>query len=169
MSKRKAMYTVLGVIGALVVLLGGVGMAYAQGLQPPAGNRPFYGSGTCGCGGGVAGGPTWGMGGFSLVDATATATGLTVDQVIAALQEGKTFAQIAEEAGVDPQAIVDAFLADREAELAQAVADGRLTQEQADQMLAEMAEHVSARMELAWTPRSFGGGRMGRRADGRRG
>lgn len=176
MSKHKAMYAMLGVVGAVVLLLGAVGVAYAQGPQPPAGNGPSYGcsgcgyaGGTCGYGGGVAGGPIWGMEGFSLVDATATATGLPVDQVIAALQEGKTFAQIAEESGVDPQAIVDVFLADREAELAQAVAEGRITQEQADQMLAEMAEHVSARLDLAWTPRSFGGGRMGTSAFGRRG
>jgi len=113
----------------------------------------------------MGGGWMWGMRGFSLVDATAEATGLTVDEVIAALQEGQTFAQIATEHGVDPQAIVDAFLADRKAALEQAVADGRLTQEQADQMLKEMAEHVSARLEQAWSPR-LGGGRMGRGGSG---
>jgi len=157
LKKHKALYAVLGIVGALVVLLGSVGVAHAQGPQPPVGSCLFYSGGTCGCAGGMVGGSSWGMGGFSLVDATAEATGLTVDQVIAALQEGKTFAQIAQEAGVAQQAIVDAFLADREAALVQAVADGRLTQEQADQMLAEMAEHVSERLNQTWTPRSFGG------------
>jgi uncharacterized protein (DUF433 family) len=166
MLKRKSLYVVLGAVSLLAVLLGAVGVAYAQGPQPPLDDRPFCNSGSCDCGGRMAGGLSFGMHGFSLVDATAEATGLTVDEVIAALQEGQTFAQIAEEQDVDPQAIVDAFLADRKAVLEQAVADGRLTQEQADEMLAEMTEHVSEHLEQTWTPRTFGGGRMGRSGSG---
>jgi len=162
MLKRKSLYVVLGIGSLLAVLLGAVGVAYAQGPQPPLDDRPFCNDGSCDCDGRMAGGLSFGMRGFSLVDATAEATGLTVDEVIAALQEGQTFAQIAEEQGVDLQAIVDAFLADRQAALEQAVADGRLTQEQADEMLAEMTEHVSEHLEETWTPRAFGGGRMGR-------
>ena len=158
MLKHKRLYVALGIVGALVVLAGTVGVAYAQGPQPPVDDCP------CGCGDGgrMGGGPGWGMQGSSLVDATAEATGLPVDEVIAALQEGQTFAQIAEAQGVDPQAIVDAFLADRKAALEQAMADGRLTQEQADRMLEEMTEHVSERLAQAWSPRFFGDGRMGR-------
>lgn len=166
MLKRKSLYVVLGAVSLLVVLLGAVGVAYAQGPQPPLDDRPFCDSGLCDCGSRMAGGLSFGMRGFSLVDATAEATGLTVDEVIAALQDGQTFAQIAEEQDVDPQAIVDAFLADRQAALEQAVADGRLTREQADEMLAEMTEHVSVRMEQTWTPRAFGGGRMGQSGSG---
>jgi hypothetical protein len=167
MSKRRGLFVALGTVGALLVLLGTVGVAYAQGPQPPADSRPFFGGGPCGYAGPMGGGWGWGMRGFSLVDATAEATGLTVDEVIAALQEGQTFAQIAEAQGVDPQAIVDAFLADREAALAEAVDEGRLTQEQADQMLEQMAEHVSEHLEQPWTPRSFSGDRMGRGRFGR--
>ena len=162
MLKRKSLYVVLGIVSLLAVLLGAVGVAYAQGPQPPLDDRPFCNDGSCDCDGQMVGGLSFGMRGFSLVDATAEATGLTVDEVIAALQEGQTFAQIAEDQGVEPQAIVDAFLADRQAALEQAVADGRLTQEQADEMLAEMTEHVSERLDETWTPQSFGGGRMGR-------
>jgi len=162
MSKHKGLYVALGLVGALVVLLGAVGVAYAQGPQPPVGDRPFYGSESCDCAGQTARGWGWGRRGFSLVDATAEVTGLTEDEVIAALQEGQTFAQIAEAQGVDSQALVDAFLADREAALEQAVTDGRLTQEQADWMLDEMAEHVSERLTQPWTPHSFGASRMGR-------
>jgi hypothetical protein len=167
MLKRKGLYAALGTVGALLILLGTVGVAYAQGPQPPTDNRPFFGGGPCGYAGQMGGGWSWGRHGFSLVDATTEATGLTVDEVIAALQEDQTFAQIAEAQGVDPQAIVDVFLADREAALAEAVDEGRLTQEQADQMLEEMAEHVSEHLEQPWTPRSFGGGRMGRGGFGR--
>jgi hypothetical protein len=103
----------------------------------------------------------WGKRGFSLVDAAAEVTGLTAEEVITALQEGETFAEIAEAEGVDPQAIADAFLAEREAALEEAVADDRLTEEQADRMLEQMTEHVSERLEESWMPHSFGGGRMG--------
>ncbi len=166
MSKHKGLYVALGLVGALVVLLGAVGVAYAQGPQPPVGDRPFYGSESCDRAGQTARGWGWGRRGFSLVDATAEVTGLTEDEVIAALQEGQTFAQIAEAQGVDSQALVDAFLADREAALEQAVTDGRLTQEQADWMLDEMAEHVSERLAQPWTPHSFGTGRTGRMGRG---
>jgi len=133
------------------------------------GDRLLYGSDTCdgsgahGHAGRIGGGRAWGMRGFSLVDATAEATGLTVDEVVAALQEGQTFAQIAGAQGVYPQAIVNGFLADREAALEEAVAEGRLTQEQAEWMLEEMSEHVSEHLEQPWTPRNSnsGGGRMG--------
>jgi hypothetical protein len=165
MLKHKGLYVALGTIGALAVLLGAVGVAYAQGPQPPVADRSSYGNDICD--GRMSGGWAWGMSGFSLVDATAEATGLTADEVIAALQEGQTFVQIAEAQGIDPQAIVDAFLADRKAALEQAVADGRLTQEQADRMLEEMGEHVSERLEQPWTPRSSGAGRQG--GSGRRG
>jgi hypothetical protein len=164
--KRKSLYVVLGIVSLLAVLLGAVGVAYAQGPQPPLDDRPFCNGGSCDCDGQMVGGLSSGMRGFSLVDATAEATDLTVDEVIAALQEGQTFAEIAQAQGVEPQAIVDAFLADRRAALEQAVADGRLTQEQADEMLAEMTEHVSERLDETWTPRTFGGGRMGRSGSG---
>ena len=168
MSKHKGLYVALGLAGALVVLLGAVDVAYAQGPQPPVGHHPFYCSDDCVHAGRTSGGWGWGRRGFSLVDAAAEATGLTEDEVIAALQEGQTFAQIAEAQGVDSQALVDAFLADREAALEQAVADGWLTQEQADWMLAEMTEHVSERVTQPWTPHSSGAGRMGHGGFGRR-
>ena len=160
MLKHKGLYVVLGIAGALVALLGTVGVAYAQGPQPPVDNRSFRNNDTYGYASPMGGG--WmGMRGYSLVDATAEATGLTVDEVIAELQAGQTFAQIATEQGVDPQAIVDAFVAERKATLDEAVADGRLTQEQVDQMLAEMTEHLSEQLDQTWTPGSFSNGGMG--------
>ena len=166
MLKRKGLYGVLGAVGVLVILFGAVGAVYAQGPRPPVDDRPLDEECPYYEGGGYAHGgwmrPGWGMGGFSLVDATAEATGLTADEVVAALQDGQTFAQIAEAQGVDPQAIVDAFLAERETRLEEAVDEGRLTQEQADEMLAEMAEHLTDRLDEEWTPHPFGG-RMGHR------
>ncbi|OQA12284.1 MAG: hypothetical protein BWY63_03771 [Chloroflexi bacterium ADurb.Bin360] len=100
----------------------------------------------------------WLTGGVSLVDATAQATGLTVAEVIAALQEGQTYADIATEAGVSPQAIVDVMLEVRAETLSQAVSEGRLTQEQADAMLATMATDLLAQVNAPWEARGAGSG-----------
>jgi len=100
----------------------------------------------------------WLTGGVSLVDATAQVTGLTVAEVIAALQEGQTYADIATEAGVSPQAIVDVMLEVRADALAQAVSEGRLTQEQADAMLATMATDLLAQVNAPWEAKGAGNG-----------
>ncbi|HEY77452.1 MAG TPA: hypothetical protein G4O00_14950 [Thermoflexia bacterium] len=172
MQKRKVLYAVLGVVGLLTILVVGVGAVYAQGPRPPVdatrdeecscGEEGGYGRGRW-----MRDGQERGMRGESLVEVTAEVTGLSKEEVVAALESGQTFAQIAEAQGVDPQAIVDAFIAEREEMLKEAVAEGRLTQEQADQMLDEMTEHLSERLDEPWTP--FGGtegwegrGRMGR-------
>ena len=138
MFNNKKLYVALGVLGALVILAGTVGVVYAQDPEPPEGHR-LFGESRMGSGRVPR---DRAMGGFSLVTATAETTGLTNEEVMEALQEGLTFAEIAEAEGVDTQAIIDSFLAQREAELTDAVADGRLTQEQADEMLSEMAEHI---------------------------
>jgi hypothetical protein len=170
MRKRVGLFGVVGIAAVLVVSLASTSMAYAQGPRPPKGGRTFGAGESFGCVGRCGDAALWqhgplgwamGMHGFSLVDATAEVTGLTVQEIVAALQDGQTLAEIAESQGVDPQAIVDAFLADREAALAEAVAEGRLTEEQAEQMLEEMAEHVAERLEESWAPPASGGGATG--------
>jgi hypothetical protein len=104
--------------------------------------------------GGFGGG--WMGGGLSLVAATAEATGTTVEDVVTALQAGETYADIAEDAGITLDAIVDTAIAARAAALSEAVESSRLTQEQADAMLAEMEEHLQEQLKGTWTP--YGGG-----------
>ena len=82
----------------------------------------------------------WRGSGVSLVDATAQATGMNVADVIAALQSGK--ADIGAEAGISLQEIVDVVIAARKETLDSAVAEGHISQTQADQMLEEMAAHL---------------------------
>ncbi len=123
----------------------------AQQGQPPA-QAPQYGGGY-----GRRGGGGWMGGGVSLVEATAEATGLTVEEVVAALQGGQSFADIASGAGVSLQAIVDVAVTQRTEALAEAVAEGRFTQEQADTMLAAMAEHLLEKLNAEWTPGGAGG------------
>ena len=120
-------------------------MVGAQQGQPPA-EAPLYQGGR-----GHRGGSGWMGGGISLVEATAEATGLSTEDVSAALQGGQSFADIASGAGVSLQAIVDVAVAQRTEALAEAVTEGRFTQEQADSMLASMAEHLLEKLNAEWT------------------
>jgi Spy/CpxP family protein refolding chaperone len=133
MSKRVMILVGVAVIASLLVLAGGA-VAFAQGSTPNPSQTPQpWGWGHMG--GGM-------MGGQSLVDIAAQVIGIDRTQVVTELRAGKTLAQIAEEHDVQPQAIADAFIAARRAWLQQLVTDGRLTQAQADQMLAMMTTHV---------------------------
>jgi predicted DNA-binding protein YlxM (UPF0122 family) len=164
--KNKTWVIVLGVSGALVLLLGGVGVAYAQWPQPPADGQSFFGEGRF-PGKGMLGGRFFGGGPMrggrfqdghqSLVTITAELTGLSEDEVIAALEDGQTFAEIAEAEGIDPQAIVDAAIAEAETRLQEAVDEGLLTEERMDQVLERLTEELPERLEQPWEP----GGPMG--------
>ena len=68
--------------------------------------------------------------------------GLTTDELRTRLQGGESLADIAEAEGVDVQAVVDAIVAEHDERLDQAVADGRITQEQADERAATLEEHA---------------------------
>jgi len=140
---------------AIVVLVASVLLAFplvagAQEGEPPA-EVPFFQGGR-----GQRGGHGWMGGGISLVEAAAEATGLAVEDVVAALQEGQSYADIASGAGVSLQAIVDVAVAQRAAALEEAVAEGRFTQEQADTMLASMAEHLLEQLNAEWTAGGMG-------------
>lgn len=69
--------------------------------------------------------------------------GMDVEDVIAALREGETLASLAEAAGVDPQAIVDALVAPALERIDEAVASGHLDEERAAQMKAAIVEKVT--------------------------
>lgn len=171
MLKNKKWYIVLGAVGALVLLLGGVGIAYAQGPQRPMDGQPLCGRGRF-PGGGMFGGRPFGGGPMrgspfqGLVEVTAEVTGLSEDEVVAALEDGQTFAEIAEAVGVDPQEIVDAAIAEAESRLEEAVDDGRLTEEQMDQMLERLAEDLPERLEQPWQPGGPMGGVFGQFGEG---
>jgi polyhydroxyalkanoate synthesis regulator phasin len=80
--------------------------------------------------------------GFAL-DQAAKALGITVDELRTELQSGKTLAEIASDHGIDVQKVIDALTAEAKAKLDDAVAAGRLTQEQADTRLQEMTDRLS--------------------------
>ncbi len=97
----------------------------------------------------------WGYG--ALLGVAADVLGITVDELVEELGQGKTLAEIATGRGVGPQAIVDAFAARVQEALARAVEAGRLTQEQADAILARVIEHVEWLIEHP-LPTGFGYG-----------
>jgi uncharacterized protein YidB (DUF937 family) len=74
----------------------------------------------------------------------AEALGLSEDDLRTALEGGQTLAEVAEEQGVDTQEVVDAIVTAQQERLDEAVADGDLTQEQADEIAANAEERVTA-------------------------
>ncbi len=88
-----------------------------------------------------------GLRGESLVAVAAEQLDVSEGDLIDLLQEGKSIAEVASEKGVDPQTIADAYLAQIQAKLADAVEDGNITQKQADAMLENMAEHIASQLE----------------------
>lgn len=138
------------VLGAIAVLITGV--AFAQddtptvpetGAPHPWGFGKAYGRG---------------MGGQVGLEAAAEALGMTVDEMETQLWGGKTLADLAEEKGIDLaelQASVEAAVqAEREtamrSAIEQALADGTITQENADWLLEGL--------EKGFLMRGFGAG-----------
>lgn len=95
-------------------------------------------------GGGRGGhdGPRGGRGGHGL-DAAATALGLSAGELRTELRDGSTLAEVATEQGVAVQAVIDAMVAELEAHLDEHVANGKLTQEEADAKLAKATEKIT--------------------------
>lgn len=170
-------------IASLVVLVAmavfGVGLAFAQGIGPwgPMGAMmQAWQAGTPvpGMGPGMMGGG-WGPGGMmdgdrgamhawmsqnagmhALVwDALADALGLTPEALQAELEAGQTLAEIVTAQGVTTTDLAAFMEAAMQAGLEQAVAEGALTQAQADQMLAQMAGRYG------WMVEHMAGGNLG--------
>jgi len=100
----------------------------------------------------------------------AAVVGIPFEDIQAALQEGETtLAQIAAEQGVDLDTLVDGLVAPAAVDLADKVADGALTQEEADERLAEITERVTERVQTVPGDHDGFRGRDGRRGPGRGG
>ncbi len=137
---------------SIVVLVVGVIGVSAVAAHPP------------GPGGG------WGMGGGfadSPIAIAAEQLGMEPDALLTELQAGKTVAELAEANGVSLDSIVDAVVAAHSERLATAVENGRITQEQADERLATMTEHLTERLSQPFEAgQGFGGRGFGGRGEG---
>ncbi|MBI2861405.1 MAG: hypothetical protein HYX89_01150 [Chloroflexi bacterium] len=95
------------------------------------------------------------------VQIAAQTLGMSVDDLQAQLQQGKSIADVAKEKGVDPQRIIDARVAKARDNVNQMVKDGKLTQAQADQAIQNLPDQVKRQVEAKGTgvaaPRGLGG------------
>ncbi|WP_205683860.1 coiled-coil domain-containing protein [Brevibacillus migulae] len=72
---------------------------------------------------------------------------LTAEQLREAMKAGQSLAELAQAQGVDVDDVIDLLTTQREEQLAQAVKDGKLTQEQADQKKANLEESIKKMVE----------------------
>ncbi len=80
--------------------------------------------------------------------AAAEALGMSEEGLRTALQaDGATLAGVAEDQGVAVGTLVQALVAAEQERIAEAVADGRLSQEEADERLADLEQRVTERVE----------------------
>jgi hypothetical protein len=126
----------------------------AEGFGPGMMGGGFFGPGSRSGAWGRGGHGIMGRAETSLIAVAAQAMDMTTEELLAELQDGKSIADVAAERGTDVQAIADAYVAERAAWLDELVAAERMTQAQADSMLAHMEEGV---LEHLSEPYPFGG------------
>jgi hypothetical protein len=141
---NKTRMLLLGSVAAFVLALGLIGttVASAQETTPdPEAPTAWLGGFGRGLFGGARGG------GWTMFDAAAEALGLSPVELFTELHDGQTLDEIAEAQGVDMDVVQNATNAARAAamreQIEQAVADGAMTQEQADWMLEGLEKGFS--------------------------
>ena len=96
---------------------------------------------------------------FPHLAAAASYLGLSESTLQAKLEKGRTLAQVADDEGKSVDGLIDALVADEKKELAHAVADGWLTQAQADQLLKRARQRFTDVVHGARPSRGPGFGR----------
>lgn len=135
--------------------------AVAAKLDEKRPARPGRHGGPGGPGGHHGRGPGGGM------DAAATAIGIEPQELFEAMRNGSTVAQVAQEHGVDVQVVIDAMVAEMNTHLDEEVAEGELTQEEADARKAEAVTRITEMVNNPMPERPEGGpkGRGGHHDD----
>ena len=82
--------------------------------------------------------------------------GITEDELWQAYAEGKSIADLAAEAGIDTQAIINALVAAETEFINSLVADGTITQDEANEWIAELPEYIKSYVEDSWDNIDFG-------------
>ncbi len=143
-----------GAVAAVAVLVVGLwfGVRTMSAQEPTVTPTPVpqgRGGGNCPCGLTPREAGRWGFRAYGQAEIVAEQLGMTVSELTAALKEGRSVADLAADKGVALETIIEAVMAPRREALAQQVADGKLTQEQADRMLAQMQENVTRQLQQA--------------------
>ena len=93
------------------------------------------------------------------IESAADAIGISVDDLVAELRGGATIAEVAGDNDVDAESVIDAIVATAGEHLADAVADGRLSDDEAAERLAGIEERAADMVNGEFEP----GVRRGRR------
>lgn len=93
------------------------------------------------------------------LDTAATTLGLSEDDLRTQLRDGKTLADIASAQGVSVDDLVAALVKAAQERIDQAVTDGKLTQERADELSKHLTERITARVNGERPERPAGGHR----------
>lgn len=117
----------------------------------------------------VCNGAGYGQGlGGGMDDAVTKLLGMTEEQIQAERQAGKSLVQIAAAKNIEEDALINAIMADKKADLDKMVADQKITQTQADQMLTQMKDRVKLMVNRTtvgppdWAGKGAGFGGQGR-------
>ncbi len=142
MTKKRLILLVSAALSVLLLAgLVGVAVASADEHDPPV---PFGRGGRHG----MMGSFGFGGGQWTMFDAAADTLGLTPKELFAELHGGKSMDEVAEEQGVELDALEEAMQAAqveaRNKAIAQDVEDGTISQEQADWMIEGMEQGFSA-------------------------
>lgn len=86
------------------------------------------------------------------LDTVASTLGITTDELRSELASGKTLSQVITEHGKTVDDVVNALVAEAKTKLDQAVADGRLTQEQANQILSTLPDRLKQMIQRNQLP-----------------
>ncbi|GAB1532694.1 MULTISPECIES: hypothetical protein [Brevibacillus] len=138
---------------AVVLSLGSIGGAMAaDSAKPTSLNKPVevkFKTGKMGHHGGV---------GFKENKELLSLLKLDADKLKEELAAGKTLAAIAQAQGVDTADVVALLVDQQEAKLKEAVAAGKLTQEQADKLSENLSDRVKEQVENSKPDKGFGRG-----------
>lgn len=80
------------------------------------------------------------------LDEAAAAIGIDEADLREALDSGDTIADVAEANGVDADVVIDAMVEAKTERIAEKLSEGRITQEQADEKLADLEAKITARV-----------------------
>jgi hypothetical protein len=86
----------------------------------------------------------------TLIAVAADELGLTQEELVAELKAGQTLRELITAKGGSPESVVDAFVAGQAARLADAVAEGRLTQAEADALQVIARGRAERRLDQEW-------------------
>jgi len=110
-----------------------------------------------------------GFGGFSgHSEVVLEATGLTSEELRTALQDGSTIADLITANDGDIDSVIEELVAETTTQINERVEAGRMTQEQADEALANIEDTITARLDGTYE-RPEGDAVEGRRGRGGRG